>query len=373
MVEALPAAAVVRSCECRGDQAEVVAAQSMQLIGELGALTTQAFQEMRKLQQRVFDLEASEQLLPVATALDEPETKSEAELALPETAPSTQRMRTSRRRRRQQRLERRPYYFLEHMLPPEAPQPVAPAATVPVAGSSAVAPGVDAEQADARRADEVSPEPATTAATAPVTESSEAGPTEDLEQAGVHRVGLLEAANAAATAKITRIQARWRCYRFRQAFILRDFEGTEFWEGAEARFAFAAKFLRPALGALRYSADAATIPCKVGFAWAQAHRELERLGVPAKNAEGFSLDEDLQNAISNAIGKAGFKTWRRDHLQRAEQEYLAVYTGVRSTANFQRRWLMNTQAMSEAEADAYVAAAVDKVVQKLRSGNRDAS
>ena len=40
MVEALPAAAVVRSCECRGDQAEVVAALSMQLIGELGALTT---------------------------------------------------------------------------------------------------------------------------------------------------------------------------------------------------------------------------------------------------------------------------------------------------------------------------------------------
>ena len=231
MVEALPAAAVVRSCECRGDQAEIVAAQSMQLIGELGALTTQAFQEMRKLQQRVFDLEASEQLLPVATALDEPETKSEAELALPETAPSTQRMRTSRRRRRQQRLERRPYYFLEHMLPPEAPQPVAPAATVPVAGSSAVAPGVGAEQADARRVDEVSPEPATTAAAAPITESSEAGPTADLEQAGVHRVGLLEAANAAATAKITRIQARWRCYRFRQAFILRDFEGTEFWEG----------------------------------------------------------------------------------------------------------------------------------------------
>ena len=95
--------------------------------------------------------------------------------------------------------------------------------------------------------------------------------------------------------------------------------------------------------------------------------------VPAKNAEGFPLEEDLQNAISNAIGKAGFKTWRRDHLQRAEQEYLAVYTGVRSTANFQRRWLMNTQAMSEAEADAYVAAAVDKVVQQLRSGNRDAS
>ena len=85
------------------------------------------------------------------------------------------------------------------------------------------------------------------------------------------------------------------------------------------------------------------------------------------------MDEDLQNAISNAIGKAGFKTWRRDHLQSAEQEYLAVYTGVRSTANFQRPWLMNAQGMSEAEADAYVAAAVDKVVQQLRSGNRDAS
>ena len=54
MVEALPAAAVVRSCECRGDQAEIVAAQSMQLIGELGALTTQVFQEMRKLQQFTF-------------------------------------------------------------------------------------------------------------------------------------------------------------------------------------------------------------------------------------------------------------------------------------------------------------------------------
>ena len=157
---------------------------------------------MRKLQQRVSDLEASEQLLPVATALDEPETKSEAELALPETAPSTQRMRTSRRRRRQQQLERRPYYSLEHMLLPEAPQPAAPAATAPVTGSSAVAPAVDAERAVARRVDEVSPEPATPAATAPVTESSEAGPTEDLEQAGVHRVGLLEAANAAATAKI---------------------------------------------------------------------------------------------------------------------------------------------------------------------------
>ena len=73
------------------------------------------------------------------------------------------------------------------------------------------------------------------------------------------------------------------------------------------------------------------------------------------------------------IGKAGFKTWRRDHLQSAEQEYLAVYTGVRSTANFQRPWLMNAQGMSEAEADAYVAAALDKVVQQLRSGSRDAS
>ena len=88
---------------------------------------------------------------------------------------------------------------------------------------------------------------------------------------------------------------------------------------------------------------------------------------PHNSPPGFSLADDLEEAVHASVWKRWRLHDRHDDMAQWEDiksSYSQLVSGVMSTANGDRRWLMRTTGCSEAVADAVVAQALDESVRR---------
>ena len=111
--------------------------------------------------------------------------------------------------------------------------------------------------------------------------------------------------------------------------------------------------------------DDGEIEYMLGLAWARTRRRLTLIGIPEIDREGYALAEDLRDAVWFALRSSGFRTPALDELlARIEHEYRATITGVRSSWNSHRLYLMRVLLKTEEEADQIVADTVSEIVRR---------
>ena len=89
------------------------------------------------------------------------------------------------------------------------------------------------------------------------------------------------------------------------------------------------------------------------------------IGIPEVDREGYALEDDLRDAVRCALRSFGFRTPALDELlARIEHEYRATITGVRSSWNSHRLYLMRVLLKTEEEADQIVADTVSEIVRR---------
>ena len=89
------------------------------------------------------------------------------------------------------------------------------------------------------------------------------------------------------------------------------------------------------------------------------------IGIPEVDREGYALEDDLRDAAQSALISLGFKPRAlTELLPRIEHEYRATLTGVRSSWNSHRLYLMRVLLKTEEEADQIVADTVSEIVRR---------
>ena len=86
---------------------------------------------------------------------------------------------------------------------------------------------------------------------------------------------------------------------------------------------------------------------------------------PEVDREGYTLEDDLRDAVQCALRSLGFRSRAlTELLPRIEHEYRATLTGVRSSWNSHRLYLMGVLLKTEEEADQMVADIVSEIVRR---------
>ena len=195
----------------------------------------------------------------------------------------------------------------------------------------------------------------------------------------VRRLDLITAAVEGGTAKITTIQTGWRRWhrarqraRQREALALLDSIGsrvTDFLTTRNEQVTLAESFVLPAMRDMRTDGFGPRLADRLGKYWFSARQRLEVLNQqePHNSPPGFSLADDLEEAVHASVWKRWRLHDRHDDMAQWEDirsSYSQLVSGVMSTANGGRRWLMRTTGCSEAVAEAVVAQALDESVRR---------
>ena len=181
------------------------------------------------------------------------------------------------------------------------------------------------------------------------------------------RLGIFEAAEEGLVLRTRRLQHAWRASRLRRVFVVRLHAGTEMLRhyNVFAALAFAASFILPAVREAGKKKDDGEFEYMLGLAWARTRRRLTLIGIPEVDREGYALEDDLRDAVRCALRSFGFRTPALDELlARIEHEYRATITGVRSSWNSHRLYLMRVLLKTEEEADQIVADTVSEIVRR---------
>ena len=148
-------------------------------------------------------------------------------------------------------------------------------------------------------------------------------------------------------------------------FAVRLHAGTEMLRhyNVFAALAFAASFILPAVREAGKKKDDGEFEYMLTLAWVR--RRLTLIGIPEVDREGYALEEDLRDAVRCALRSFGFRMPALDKLlARIEHEYRATITGVRSSWNSHRLYLMRVLLKTEEEADQIVADTVSEIVRR---------
>lgn len=190
----------------------------------------------------------------------------------------------------------------------------------------------------------------------------------------VRRLGILEAAAEGATPKMVVAQRAWRRSRRRRAQALLVSAGPslkssldEWLPTTEAHVVLAESFMLPAVREMQQEGDDYELATRLGRCWYSALRRLETLGHGESHISigGSTFEDHVKEAVHASTWRLckmqGRMRWDWDDV---ESSYDHIASGIQSTANEQRRWLMRTRGYSEAAADAAVAQTMAEAVRR---------
>ena len=189
----------------------------------------------------------------------------------------------------------------------------------------------------------------------------------------VRRLGILEAAAEGATPKMVVAQRAWRRSRRRRAQALLVSAGPrlkssldEWLPTTEAHVVLAESFMLPAVRVMQQEGDDYELATRLGRCWYSALRRLETLGHGESHISigGSTFEDHVKEAVHASTWRLCKMQGRQADWDDVESSYDQIASGIQSTANEQRRWLMRTRGYSEAAADAAVAQTMAEAVRR---------